>query len=93
MVCPTYDTRHRPSAKVSRKFPQFDAYYTGNEYFIRPVRCGQEIPSAPGDVTSGGSSYLVQDLDGEWVALANDKSLDELFIEMEDQAVIPMLMN
>jgi hypothetical protein len=71
----------------------FDHFYTGREYFVRPVRKGQKEPFAPPDVPEKGNHHLVQDLRGGWVALVSDKPFAAMFAEMRQHDVIPLYMN
>lgn len=90
MSCRTYQTRHVP-AKTD--LPRFDKYFFGNEGFIRPLRIGQQKPKSPADLSEGTKSYLVQDLDGEWLASVTTDSIPEIFAEIEENDGVPVLMH
>lgn len=87
MVCRTYENRHVPRSPTA--LPAFDKFFSGQEGFIRPVHTGQMNPVVPSDVTDNCPHYLVQDLDGDWVALLALNSA-AVFAEVEQASGVPI---
>jgi hypothetical protein len=90
MSCRTYQTRHVPSRSV---FPRFDKYFVGNEGFIRPLRLGQETPTIPEDLVPENKSYLIQGVDGKWLASLSCDSLEDVIMHIESHKGVPLLMH
>lgn len=87
MTCPTYANRRVLPQCLS--FSAFDTHFGENTGFIRPVRKGQRFPKCPGTMPEG-TSYLVQDLDGNWLALISNAGPDAVFAEVRENDGVPV---
>jgi hypothetical protein len=87
MTCPPHANRRVLSQRQG--FTAFDKHFHENTGFIRPVRKGQCRPACPLEMPDG-TSYLVQDLDGNWLALISNATADAAFAEVRENKGVPV---